>query len=132
MHLMFKRSLARVLPTLWLFLSATALAQNPASPVNPCRGSLKLLSSQQENATVTLEIEVTVADCKGSCLGSVEYTLHFADADGQKIQWFLTESWNWQTVTEPFTLKISKAASANATLTAVAELAIGRCSCAGG
>jgi hypothetical protein len=128
MHLMFKRSLARVLPTLWLFLSATALAQNPASPVNPCRGSLKLLSSQQEGATVTLEI----ADCKGSCLGSVEYTLHFDDADGQKIQWFLTESWNWQTVTAPFTLKISKAAPANATLSAVPELAIGRCSCAGG
>jgi len=129
---MFKRSLARVLPTLWLFLSATTLAQNPASPVNPCRGSLKLLSSQQEGATVTLEIEVTVADCKGSCLGSVEYTLHFDDADGQKIQWFLTESWNWQTVTAPFTLKISKAAPANATLSAVPELAIGRCSCAGG
>lgn len=94
-----------------------------------CRGTTSIVSQQQTPMGVDLEIEVTVEGCEGVCIGSIEYTLLFADADDHEIQWHLTETWNWRELDGPFTLSIHDDAPPGAQLKEVKNLQIGRCSC---
>ncbi|HEY0961477.1 MAG TPA: hypothetical protein VGE69_03890 [Pseudomonadales bacterium] len=94
-----------------------------------CRGSATVLSQQQTENGLDLQVEVTIEDCNGVCIGSLEYKLLFTDADDNEIQWHMTESWDWRELDGPFTLSIQEAMPPGAQLKEVQEMRIGRCSC---
>ena len=109
-----------------LVLTLPAQAQLVA---DVCRGSTNVLSQQQTEAGLELQVEVNVEDCNGVCIGSLEYRLLFTDADGNEIQWHMTENWDWRELDGPFTLAIQEAMPPGAQLKDVQEMRIGRCSC---
>jgi hypothetical protein len=94
-----------------------------------CKGSTKILSQQQTEQGLDMEVEVTVEGCDGVCIGSLEYVLLFTDADNNEIKWHMTETWDWQDVQGPFTLNIHDNTLPGATLKEVQSMQIGRCSC---
>jgi hypothetical protein len=94
-----------------------------------CKGSTKILSQQQTEKGLDMEVEVTIEGCDGVCIGSLEYVLLFTDADNNEIKWHMTETWNWQEVKGPFTLSIHDNTLPGATLKEVQSMQIGRCSC---
>lgn len=94
-----------------------------------CRGSANVLSQQQTENGLDLQVEVTIEDCNGVCIGSLEYKLLFTDADDNEIQWHMTESWDWRELDGPFALSIQEAMPPGAQLKEVQEMRIGRCSC---
>lgn len=97
--------------------------------VDVCRGEAKVLSQQQTEQGVQLEVEISVAGCDGVCTGTLEYALVFTDANGKDIQWFMTDSWDWRDVKAPFTLNLQQKALPGATLKEVRSMKVGRCSC---
>ena len=107
-------------------LSLPAQAQLVA---DVCRGTTRILSQQQTANGLDLAVEVTVEDCVGVCIGSLEYTLLFTDADNHEIQWHMTETWDWRELEGPFTLNIHDDTLPGATLKEVKSMQIGRCSC---
>lgn len=94
-----------------------------------CKGSTRILSQQQTDKGLDMEVEVTVEGCIGVCIGSLEYVLLFTDADGSEVKWHMTETWNWRDVTGPFTLSIHDDTLPGAQLKEVQSMQIGRCSC---
>lgn len=94
-----------------------------------CRGDVEVLSQQQRGDGVDLEVQVTIEDCNGVCIGSLEYKLLFTDADDHEIQWHMTEHWNWRELDGPFTLAIHEDMPPGAQLKEIQEMRIGRCSC---
>ena len=94
-----------------------------------CRGSASVVSQQQTANGLELEVEVTIEDCAGVCIGSLEYELLFVDADNHEIQWHMTEAWDWREVDGPFTLSIRENMLPGSTLKDITEMQIGRCSC---
>ena len=122
----FKSSLQVLSAALCIALVAPANAQLIA---DVCRGSATIVSQQQTDMGIDLEVEVTIEDCNGVCIGSIEYDLLFVDADNQEVQWHMTESWNWRELDGPFTLSIHDDALPGAQLEEVKEMQIGRCSC---
>ncbi|MES2605656.1 MAG: hypothetical protein V4603_12020 [Pseudomonadota bacterium] len=111
---------------LGLGLSANALAE---IKVDPCAAQAKVLSQTQTEQGIDLEVEITVADCKGTCTGSIEYSMVFTDANDNAIQWQKTGTWDWRSVDAPFTLKLHEKPLPNATFKEIKALKIGRCSC---
>ena len=94
-----------------------------------CRGTATVMSQQQTGKGLDLEVEVTVEDCEGVCVGSLEYDLLFVDADNNEIQWHMTEAWDWRELDGPFTLNIHDDMLPGSTLKEVKAMQIGRCSC---
>jgi hypothetical protein len=94
-----------------------------------CRGTATVVSQEQTAAGLDLAVEVTVEDCEGVCIGSLEYDLVFTDADANEIQWHMTETWDWRELDGPFTLNIHDDILPGTTLKEVKEMQIGRCSC---
>lgn len=94
-----------------------------------CRGSVNVVSQQQTDKGLDLEVEVDIEDCDGVCIGSLEYKLLFTDAANNEIQWHMTEHWNWREVEGPFTLAIHEDMLPGARFKEVQEMRIGRCSC---
>ena len=111
-----------------LLLGAGSMAMAEVK-VDPCRAEAKMLSQQQTAAGVDLEVEISIADCKGVCTGSIEYTMVFNDAGNNVVQWQKTGSWDWRSVDAPFTLKLHVDTLPNTTFKEVKALKIGRCSC---
>ena len=94
-----------------------------------CRGDTKVVSQQQTERGLDLQVEVNIEDCNGVCIGSLEFKLLFTDAGGNEIQWHMTESWDWRELDGPFTLAIQEDMPPGAQLKDIAEMRIGRCSC---
>jgi hypothetical protein len=94
-----------------------------------CKGSTRIVSQEQTETGLDMTVEVTVEDCDGVCIGSIEYVLLFTDADNNEIKWHMTETWNWRDVTGPFTLNIHDKTLPGAQLKEVQSMQIGRCSC---
>lgn len=125
-----RRGMKPLLRLLGAVLCASlAVAAQAQLIADVCRGAARVLSQQQSGDGIDLEVEVTVEDCEGVCIGSLEYKLLFTDADGNEIQWHMTESWNWREFDGPFTLAIRETAPKGAQLQEVTEMRIGRCSC---
>lgn len=97
--------------------------------VDVCRGEAKVLSQQQTEQGLQLEVEITVADCNGVCTGTLEYALVFTDTNGKEIQWQMADSWDWRDVKAPFTLTLQDKTLPGATLASVRSMKVGRCSC---
>jgi hypothetical protein len=114
------------------FSNAQAQEANPGTPqlkVDVCSGSARLLKFTETDKGINLDIEVTIADCKGTCTGTLEYDMVFADANGVETKWRMTGEWDWRTVDKPFTLQVSKSTLVNSTLKTVSDMRLGRCSC---
>jgi hypothetical protein len=94
-----------------------------------CKGSTKILSQQQTEKGLDMQVEVTIEGCDGVCIGSLEYVLLFLDADNNEVKWHMTETWNWRDVKGPFTLDIHDDTLPGAQLKEVQSMQIGRCSC---
>jgi hypothetical protein len=94
-----------------------------------CKGSTRILSQQQTENGLDMDVEVTVDGCDGVCIGSLEYVLLFTDADANEVKWHMTETWNWRDVHGPFTLNIHDDTLPGAQLKEVHRMQIGRCSC---
>jgi hypothetical protein len=125
MYLM-KKPLQIVGVALCLGLSAQVYAQLRA---DVCRGQTKVLAQQQTEMGVDLEVEVTIEDCDGVCVGAIEYELLWVDADNTETLWHLTETWDWRDLDGAFTLSIHDDALPGAQLKEVKNVRIGRCSC---
>jgi hypothetical protein len=111
---------------LCLGLSVQAHAQLRA---DVCRGTTNVVSQQQTEMGVDLEVEVTIEDCDGVCIGSLEYDLVWVDADANETLWHMTENWDWRELDGAFTLSIHDDALPGAQLKEVKGMRIGRCSC---
>lgn len=105
------------------------LPASAAVLVNVCHGEARILSQAQTGTSIDMEVEVSVGDCVGECIGSLEYDLLFVDADNTETLWHMTENWNWRTLDGPFTLQLHDQALPNTTLKEVKAMKIGRCSC---
>ena len=112
-----------------LCLAPLALPAQAQLIADVCRGSTRILSQNQTEKGLDMEVEVTIEGCDGVCIGSLEYTLLFADADNNEVKWHMTETWNWRDVTGPFTLQIHDDTLPGAQLKEVQSMQIGRCSC---
>ncbi len=97
--------------------------------VDVCRGEAKVLSQQQTEQGLQLEVEISVADCNGVCTGTLEYALVFTDANGKEIQWQMADNWDWRDVKAPFTMTLNDKTLPGATLAEVRSMKVGRCSC---
>ena len=106
-----------------------ALQGQAALLVNVCHGEAQVLSQRQTDTGVDLDVEVSIGDCDGECIGSLEYDLLFVAADNTETLWHLTEHWNWRSLEGPFTLQIHQQALPNAQLKEVKNMKLGRCSC---
>lgn len=125
MYLM-KKPLVVLATALCAGLALQAQAQLRA---DVCRGTTSIISQEQTQAGLDMMVEVTVEDCEGVCIGSLEYTLLFTDAENNEIQWHLTKAWDWQEVDGPFTLAIHEDMLPGTQLKEVQNMQIGRCSC---
>lgn len=94
-----------------------------------CRGSMEVLSRQQTESGLDLEVEVAIEDCSGKCTGSIEYLLVFTDASNNDIQWQMNETWDWRALDGPFTLKLHHDTLPGSTLKEIKNMKLGRCSC---
>lgn len=128
--------LVQLIGTVFLYLAmiSASQAQPPAvhtlqTTLGVCKGQINVLSQQQSDEGLDMEVEVTIEDCDGSCQGSIEYLLLFADANGNEIQWQLNETWSWRSLEGPFTLKLHHDTLPGSQLKEVRNLKIGRCSC---
>lgn len=119
-----------------LGLSLCATAQEkveyrgtPQVKLDVCAGKVKVLSQSQNAKGVDLKVEVSVEGCTGKCIGSLEYSLVFSDANNSEILWQMSDGWEWRSVASPFTMDLHQGAPVNAKLKEVRAMKIGRCSC---
>jgi hypothetical protein len=94
-----------------------------------CHGQLNVLSQQQTQNGLDMEVQVTIEDCNGRCKGSMEYMLVFTDADNREIQWQMNQTWDWRSLDGPFTLNFHHDTLPGSTLKEIKNMKLGRCSC---
>ena len=118
----------------------TLLAIAPVSDAQPavhtlqltlgvCRGEISVLSQQETEQALDMEVQVAIEDCDGSCQGSIEYMLVFTDANGNDIQWQMNQAWDWRRLDGPFTLQLHHDILPGSKLKEVKNMKLGRCSC---